>query len=119
MAYIRFAPDGTEISCPEGMRVNDGPRMAIRQEDWPMGVHFYEVTDLETNKCYNLPSVEASLKCGVSLKEFRRWYNRLKKNRTGDFIFNGRYQIKRIPKYLFIKRTKRRYRETTEYYYRY
>jgi len=115
--YIRFKDD-LEIKLPEGMRITDGPRMSVRQVDWPKGVHFYKVTDNLTDECSYLTSVETALKCGISLGEFRRWYNRLRKNRSGEFLFE-QYLIERIPKYLFVRITKRYYDEVTEYFYRY
>lgn len=114
--YISFR-NGYEQTLPEGLRIDEGPRMSIREVPWPPGVHFYLVTDLDTGEQSYCTSVETSIKCGKSLKSFRRSYNRIIKNHgAGNVIMRDRYLISRIPKYTFIKESGRKHDVVQEYY---
>lgn len=117
--YISFQAGGIEQSLPEGLRISEGPRMSERQVQWAPGVHFYLMEDIETGEIAYCTSVEVSIKCGKSLKAFRRSYNRIiKNNGAGTVVMNDRYLISRIPKYTFIKESGREYDLVREYYYR-
>jgi len=118
--YLRYdAVRDTEFSCPEGMRITDGPRMAVWPAPWPPGVHFYEVIDLESDKVFLCTSLEAAIKCGKTPESFRWAYRRRrKKYGAGNVIINRQWQIKRIPKWLFIKRTGRETNEIREYFWK-
>lgn len=104
---------------PEGLRISEGPRMSERSVPFAPGVHFYIVEDIETGELTYCTSVETSIKCGKSLKSFRRSYNRIiKNNGAGTVIMSDRFLISRITKYTFIKESGREHDLVREYYYR-
>ncbi len=105
-----------DLTCPEFLRLSEGPKMLVRKQEWPANIKFYYTLDLDTGKEYYLPASETRTLCGISYDGFRRKMNSKKKrNKTIKF----RYLVHRVPKIVFIAKTNRRYLETKEYFYKY
>jgi len=105
--------EGDPHECPEGLRITDGPRYTLRQRAWGPGQKFYKVQDLDTNQIFYLTAYESAFKVGVKLSTFK-W--NLKNNKTQ---FNNRWEVQRIPRFVFIEKTGRTHKVIRDYFYRY
>ena len=96
--------------APEFLLLSDKPRWIIYKLPWKAKQKFYEIRDLKTNKLYYRTSLEARIFVGASRNSFYRFMVK----RT-DGLFKDRYVVKRIPKFLFIKKTGRTMQEFRKY----
>ena len=102
--------DIQDISGPDHLRVSDGPHWITVKKPWDKKQKFYEIYDIETGRTSYRPSQEAYIFMNVSQQKFYRY---LQKRR--NIFLKDRYIVKRIPKFLFIKKTGREKQEIYRY----
>lgn len=108
-------PQDSDRRCPEGMRITDGPRYTLRRASWGTDQKFYKVTDLGTGREYYRTSLEASVICGVNFRTFK---SRLSKKKT-KAIFHNRWEVQRVPRFIFEKMTGRTHKIIRDFFWRY
>ena len=108
--------DLQDITCPEFLRLSEGPRLKIKKIPWPKNQKFYYTLDLDTGKEYYKTTSETRTLCGMAYDGFRK---KMKAKKLRNKAIKARYLVHRIPKIVFIAKTGRDYDEQTEYFYRY
>jgi len=101
--------------CPEGVRITDGPRYTLRRVPWRPDQKFYKVTDLGTGIEYYRTSLEAALLCEVNFRTFK---SRVSKHKVKT-LFHNRWEVQRVPQFVFAKETSRTHKIIRDYFWRY
>lgn len=105
-----------DLTTPEFLRISDSPRWKIIKIPWNKNQKFYHILDLDTGKEYYRPTVETSIIVKLTRDALGR---KMASKKTKNKAVWTRYLIRRIPKILFIAKTKRKTDERREYLYKY
>ena len=105
-----------DITCPEFLRISDGPRWTAKKMPWAKNQKFYKILDLDTGDEHFMTSTETRVHCGIARDSFRvKMKNKKKRLRP----IRTRYLVHRIPKLIFVRNTGRQTDEQKKYFYRY
>lgn len=108
--------DFQDITCPEFLRISEGPRLKVIKKPWLKNQKFYYTLDLDTGKEFYKTTSETRTLCGMAYDGFRK---KMKSKALRSKAIRARFLVNRIPKIVFIAKTGRKYDEQREYFYKY
>ena len=105
-----------DVTCPEFLRLSEGPRFTKIKMPWVKNQKFYHIFDLDTGKDYYKPTTEARMLCGMTRNGFRI---KMKSKTMRRKAIRTRFLVDRIPRLVFITKTGRLTDEQRDYFYKY
>ena len=83
-----------DITCPEFVRLSEGPRWAVKKVPWLKNQKFYRVLDLDTGLTSYMTTLEARVHCGMARNGFRL---RMKNKKKRGKPIADRYIMHELP----------------------